>query len=428
MRVLLLTNYYPPYEVGGYEQLCHDVAARLAARGHSCAVLTSVRGAGQGDGAAQAAVDDAAGIFRLLRIQPDPDARLGPAGQFFLTRRAAEAHNRTVFQRIVQHFQPDVVFIWNLQGLSFELALDAEALPGVATAYWLAGYSPAAPDPFWRYWTQTPATRTYLQGAKALLARLALAQLRREGKPVRPQLRHVAVVSDYLRQQGQVTGTLPPHTEVIYNGVEIERFFRPVAAPDAPSPSNVLVAGRVSHDKGVHVAVEAAAKLWNARPAHDFQLLIAGSGPAPFLAQLQRAAAQADAAEAITFLGWLPRAQMPALMQRCHVLLLPTIHQEPFARVTLEAMAAGLAVVGTETGGTGEILQGEVNGLICKAEDSDDLAHQLGRLLDDPALRHRLATHGQRSVLAHFSLEEMVEKVEGLLHRAIVEQGVRQPV
>lgn len=428
MRVLLLTNYYPPYEVGGYEQLCHDVVARLVARGHICAVLTSVRGTGNGDGAARSAADHAAGIHRLLRIQPDPEARLGPAMQFFLTRRSAEMHNRAIFQRIARHFQPDVVFIWNLQGLSFELALDAEALPGVATAYWLAGYSPAAPDPFWRYWTQTPATRTYLQGAKSLVARLALAQLRREGKPVRPQMRQVAVVSDYLRRQGLATGVLPPHTEVIYNGVEIERFFCPPPAPDAPGPINVLLAGRVSRDKGAHIAVEAAANLWNARLAHDFQLLIAGSGPAPFLAQLQRAAAQAGAAKAITFLGWLPRGQMPALMQRSHVLLLPTIHQEPFARVTLEAMAAGLAVVGTETGGTGEILQDEVNGLICKADDSDDLARQLGRLLDDPALRHRLATHGQRSVLADFSLEAMVEKVEELLNRAIVEQGVRQPI
>ena len=41
MRVLFLSNYYPPFEVGGYEQLCRDVAERLAERGHTVAVLTS---------------------------------------------------------------------------------------------------------------------------------------------------------------------------------------------------------------------------------------------------------------------------------------------------------------------------------------------------------------------------------------------------
>ena len=47
MRILFLTNFYPPYEVGGYEQLCRDVAVRLADRGHSYAVLTSDHGVKQ---------------------------------------------------------------------------------------------------------------------------------------------------------------------------------------------------------------------------------------------------------------------------------------------------------------------------------------------------------------------------------------------
>jgi len=416
VKILFLTNYYPPHEVGGYEQLCRDVAERLAERGHTFAVLTSDRGVVEGQKAQEPC------IHRLLRVQPQLGARLGTVGQFFLTRRQAEAHNRTVFRSIVQQLRPDVVFIWNLQGLPQELAVDAEALPGVAVAYWLAGYTPAEPDLFWRYWTQPPGQRSFLHGTKGVLSRIALAQMRREGKPARPQMRHVAVVSDYMRRKGLAEGTLPLQTEVIYNGVETDTFFRPTPPPDAPPPIDLLLAGRVSADKGIHVAVEAVGKLAQARPQRDFRLLIAGSGPAEYLAQLQQLAASYDVTDLISYLGWLPRERMPELMHTCHVLLLPTVHQEPFARVTLEALAAGLAVVGTLTGGTGEILRHEVTGLACAAENSTDLARQLGRLLDDSQLRYRLACQGQETVLTHYTLEHMVERLEALLERALAEQ------
>lgn len=419
MKILFLSNYYPPYEVGGYEQLCRDVAERLAQRGHVYAVVTSDRGV-KADG-----FSDEPGVYRLLRIQPNPDSRLSIAGQFFLTRRRAEARNRSAFRSVVDQVNPDVVFIWNLQGLPQELAIDAEALPNVAVAYWLAGYTPAEPDLFWRYWSQPPGTRAFLRYPKSVLSHLALAHMRREGKPARPQMRHVAVVSDYMRRKGLSENTLPAGAEVIYNGVETESFYRPAPLPDAPPPINLLLAGRVSADKGIHVAVEAVGKLAQARPQRDFRLLIAGSGPSEYLTQLQELAASYGITDLVSYLGWLPRERMPELMHACHVLVLTSIYPEAFARVVIEGMAAGLAVVGTLVGGTDEVLEDEVTGLACAAEDSTDLARQLGRLLDDPQLRYRLACQGQETVLAHYTIELMVERIEALLERAVAEQRAR---
>lgn len=417
MRILFISNYYPPYEIGGYEQLCRDVAVRLADRGHTIAVLTSDHGTTRGRRAEEP------GIQRLLRVQPQPGARLGTAAQFYLTRRQTEATNRRICRDVIQQVLPDVVFIWNLQGLPQELALDVEDRWDAAVAYWLAGYTPAEPDMFWRYWTQAPGKNAFLRGIKRFLSLAALAQMRSEGKPVRPQMRHVAVVSEYMRGKGLAENTLPAHTEVIYNGVEPESFYRPVPPPDASPPISLLLAGRVSHDKGIHVAVEAIGRVAQTRPQRDFRLLVAGSGPSDYLEHLQRMAAAHGIAELISFTGWLPREQMPGLMHTCHILLLPTVHQEPFARVTLEAMTAGLAVIGTLTGGTGELLQEGSNGLSCVAGDSEDLAQQIGRLLNDPDLRYRLASRGQEMVLEQYTLEHMVERIENLLKRAITEQN-----
>jgi glycosyltransferase involved in cell wall biosynthesis len=380
-------------------------------------VLTSDRGARQHDHSAEA------GVARTLRSQPQYDARLSPAAQFLLTRRNAEAHNRRELRAMVKEFHPDIVFIWNLQGLPQELAIDAERSDGVAVAFWLAGYTPAETDSFWRYWTQPPQQRSALSGIKEILGRAALAQMRREGKPVRPQMRHVAVVSEYMREKGLAEGTLPSNAEVIYNGVETERFFRPVPVENTQPPLRLLLAGRIGPDKGTHVALEAISQLVKLRPQRDFQLVIAGSGAREFLEQLGHSTSSYGLTDLVSFLGWIPREEVCSLMHTCHILLLPSNIEEAFARVPLEAMAAGLAVIGTLTGGTGELLRDNGNGLVFEAGNSEALAFQINRLLDDSQLRYRLACEGQAMVLQKFRLSTMVDRIEGFLERAIAEQS-----
>ena len=79
--------------------------------GHLIQVLTSDHGL---DGRSQPAAPD---VHRLLDISPDYGTRLGPAWQFVFARRQAEAHNRECLRSLAQQFQPEVICIWNLQGL-----------------------------------------------------------------------------------------------------------------------------------------------------------------------------------------------------------------------------------------------------------------------------------------------------------------------
>lgn len=420
MRILFITNYYPPYEVGGYEQLCRDVATRLADRGHTVHILTSdwgVRGNSQ---------PAEPGIDRVLRLQPDLASRLSPALQFFLTRRQAKALNHRRFRQVAAQFAPDVIFVWNLERLPHSLAVEAEAMPNVTVAYWLAGCSPVEPDAFWRYWNQPPAVRHVTAPLKWVIRQLAVSIMRREMQHGRPQMRHVAVVSEYMRRKGIEEGTLPPHARVIYNGVEIEQFHRPVPV-QSDGQLRLLQAGRISADKGVHVAVEAVGCLVREFHVPGVHLTIAGSGPDEYLARLRRLVHEYDIQDHVTFLGWLPREEMPALMARCHVLLLPTVNQEPFARVVLEAMASGLTVVGALTGGTGELLQHEITGLAAAAGDYQDLARQIHRLAADLEFRQRLAIGGQKLVLDRFKMSRMVDHVELFLEQACAGEPMGQP-
>jgi glycosyltransferase involved in cell wall biosynthesis len=238
-----------------------------------------------------------------------------------------------------------------------------------------------------------------------------------EGKPGRPQMKHAAVVSEYMRRKGIDEGVLPPDTRVIYNGVEVYLFQRALRS-DADGKLMVLQAGRVSADKGVHTTLEAIGRLVRECNFDRVHLYVVGSGPSDYQAHLQQIVAQWAIADKVSFLGRLPREDMPDLMARCQVLALPTESQEPFARVVLEAMASGLVVIGTLTGGTGEIIQHETTGLTFPAGDSWGLAQQIQRLATDSQLRRRLAAQGQQLVLEKFDLDRMVIHLEQLLEEA----------
>lgn len=418
MRILFLSNYYPPFEIGGYEQLCRDVAEQMCARGHLVRVLTS----DHGDDGRQAA--DPSYVFRELKLHISYNDGIKVPLQFLWRRPKAEAHDLRALQSQVADFAPEVIFIWNLQGLPRSLATQAEDFANVGVAYWLAGYSPAEPDEYWIYWSSKGKT-TGARGIKTALRRPALAMMRHQGHPLRPAMRNVAVVSQYMRRAGIAEGILPPHAQVVYNGVEMDLFQR--AVPESKlGELNLLYAGRVSVDKGVHIAIEALGWLARLDRQCNWRLHIAGSGPADYLAELQQLAQHHEIGDRVAFLGWQPREQMPELMSRCHVLLLPTIHQEPFARVVLEAMASGLAVVASDNGGTSEIVEHDVSGLLCHAGDSRELATQIQRMITEPGLRQRLAAGGQRRVLTRFSLERMVDDLEALLAKAVANGRYRK--
>jgi glycogen(starch) synthase len=119
--------------------------------------------------------------------------------------------------------------------------------------------------------------------------------------------------------------------------------------------------------------------------------------------------------ESVTFLGWIEHEEMAGLMRQYDVLLLPSIWPEPFARVVLEGMAAGLVVVATPAGGTGEIVKDGENGLLFAPGDSHDLAEKIGRLLGDLDLRLRLAKAGWQTIVDDFNLPRMIDQYEDYL-------------
>jgi glycosyltransferase involved in cell wall biosynthesis len=178
---------------------------------------------------------------------------------------------------------------------------------------------------------------------------------------------------------------------------------------------NLLYAGRLISDKGIDTAIEAITKLVFGQGKRDIRLSLAGSGSVEYENHLRELVNQAGLSEYVTFLGWSPPDEMPELLRKFDVLVLPSIWPEPFSRVVLEGMISSLVVVATQTGGTVEILRDGENGLLFAAGDAEDLAQKIAGLAADPMLRRRLALAGHETVVERFTKTKMMDEIESYL-------------
>src|SRR5436190_7366090 len=119
MKILALTNLYPPHYLGGYELICHMVVNELRARGHQVQILTSNH---QNPG--QEFIGKDRGIERTLRIH-------GFYGHPWLSLpelRSLERHNNEALRAAIHEHEPDLVYVWNMGGLSKSMVFTLQQL------------------------------------------------------------------------------------------------------------------------------------------------------------------------------------------------------------------------------------------------------------------------------------------------------------
>lgn len=404
MRLLFLSNFYPPHELGGMEQLTAEVAARLRARGHQVAVLTSRAGA-----ESTGFTED--GVIRSLFLEAN--IHYYSMRAFFFDRRAQESANAQALRQAMETVRPDVFVVWNMWNLSRRLPYLAEQwLPG-RVAYYIASTWPMDADAHTEYW-QLPAARKLTEMLKRPLRALALARLRREGYPPRLAFAHTMCVSRYMRDKLVAARAIPASADVLYNGIDPAPFL---SAPDARAesqgrPLRLLYFGSLVPIKGVHVAIEALGLLARQGLAERVELTILGRGHPDYVAGLHTQVAELNLQDHVRFQEWIARADVPAMLKAYDVFLFTSTGPEAMARTVMEAMAAGLLVIGSEVGGQVEMLVNGENALTFAAGDAAHLADHVRYLLDAPAQRHRLAQAGQQTVLQRFTLDRMVDNIE----------------
>jgi glycosyltransferase involved in cell wall biosynthesis len=186
----------------------------------------------------------------------------------------------------------------------------------------------------------------------------------------------------------------------------------------------LLFVGRLIQRKGAEFAIRAVAEL--VRAGRSTRLTIVGDGPER--AALAALAESLGVDARVGFTGALTPALVRSHYERARVLLMPAItdwkgEQEGFGMVIVEAMAYGVPVVASRSGGIPDIIRDGENGLLVPEADGAALAAAVGRLLDDPALAHRLGEAGRTEARDRFSPRGIAARFDAVYRRAAGSQA-----
>ena len=226
----------------------------------------------------------------------------------------------------------------------------------------------------------------------------------------------------------------PEKVHVVHNGIDLEGWQRPTGEaaeraretarsrgidPDRPA---VVFVGRITRQKGLPYLLRAAAAL----PAEVQLVLCAGAPDTPAIAaEVEGLVADLQTRRdgVVWISDMLPREQLVGVLSVCTVFVCPSVY-EPLGIVNLEAMAVGLPVVGSATGGIPEVVDDGTTGLLVPIEqvtdgtgtpvDPDtfvaDLADALVRVVTDPERAARMGEASRRRVEEHFSWDAIGDR------------------
>jgi glycogen(starch) synthase len=213
----------------------------------------------------------------------------------------------------------------------------------------------------------------------------------------------VITCSAYMREHVvDVFGVAAARVTAIPNGIDptdlqpIADLPRLRARYAVPEEKLILLVGRLVHEKGFHLALDAMPVLLE-RLGGGVRFLVAGSGTAE--AELKAQAERLGLMEHGSFVGWTGDDMLHSLYRIADLCVVPSLY-EPFGLVALEAMASGCPCIVADTGGLREVVpRGRRVGLRFRARDSRSLARMAEQLLSDDALRDRLVVEASEHVL-----------------------------
>jgi len=434
MRILALTNLYPPHHAGTFDTHCENMVEALRLRGHAVRVLVSNHGAPS---------DQRGGdVERRLYLN---GAFGHPLVSGFNEMKPMELHNNEALMESIEEFQPDIVHVFSLAGLSKSLLFTLEHSRRVVVFdifdHWLS--AGVREDPWLRFWN-APSLSLLEKSARAALemsgergrlddcapTRLKKGYDRLPGlfgdakqlAAVTPnslggfKFEHAYFCSQALKSLCEQLGFCVWNAAVIYPSIT-GAYFGEIKSAKAPI-KNLLLVARLNDESGVMTAFKA---LKIARQAKlNISLHVYGRGDSAYVAKLRSFAV--SNALPVEFLNVSNQnSDLPAVFKAHDALLHTPEWNEPFPFTPLQAMGCGLPVIGSTVGAAGELLRHGENALTYPPGDAEQLAARINELILSPALRFQMAQTAQEEVSSRFSDVTVMDQVEQFLQSALTQ-------
>jgi glycosyltransferase involved in cell wall biosynthesis len=418
MRILIATDAFPPV-CGGSGWSTYELARGLRERGHEVVVVQAHAGS-------PAEHDRSYDGFRVRAIeQPAPRV---PFAQNYFKNERLWSRVATALRTLALATRAELIHAQHV--LTAPAAVEAARGIGTPVVCTVRDYWPLC---YWGTLIHDPASPTLCPGCSArMMTRcvrpragaawpLALpfipymrGNLARKQQALARADAVIAVSSTIardLRERSTVLGRT--RVEVIPNPVDIAGI-RHAAAATTPPPGGryAIFVGKLEQNKGADVLLPAVD-----RANLSWPLVIVGDGA-------RRAALEAEARRTnrdVRFLGWLERPRAMAWLAHAALLVFPSYGPESLSRVLLEAAAIGVPIAAMDTGGTGDIIEHEVTGLL--SATPIELGDHVARLVADRLLADSLAARARTHVEVHFDAPLIVGRIETLYKELVVRGG-----
>jgi glycosyltransferase involved in cell wall biosynthesis len=399
MRILAISDLYPPDIRGGAEVVTAEAVDGLRERGHEVVVATGASGPPQ------------AHVRRCLEYRPPARWRGGWA--WLAPWRAAAEYrrafrnpgNEAALRALLAEQAPDVVYLGDVAGVgacSILRALRDQPSPLVVHLhdYWLL---------------------TVLEGGSEFSG-LRLPRLKKllAGLDRRRDLRSTSMiaVSRTVFDRFVRAGFAPAAIDVLASGLRLAGVPRPAGPPHREL--RLLYVGRLDPEKGAHLLLERLAVLAPEAGRSRLRCDLAGPpGPEAYMRRLRQLISGPALRGSVRMLGSVPRDRLMRLYADYDAVVVPSLWQEPFSLAVPEALAAGAAVVASRHAGAAEWFEDGREMLMFSPETPSELDGALRRLRDEPGLAARLAGAGSRKAREVFDRESFLDRLEGHLQAAL---------
>lgn len=238
----------------------------------------------------------------------------------------------------------------------------------------------------------------------------------------------VVCVSAALRDRTmEMAGFRKEELAVIPNGIDTE-LYRPGDFPELKRelglPPETFLVGSVGNVRPAkdYATLLRTAAVARKRLGEAVRFVVVGQRTPPLYDQLLALRAELGLEDTVTFLGF--QENVPELLRGLDLFLLTSAH-EGFSLVTVQAMATGLPVVATRSGGPEVILTHEKDGILVPSQDPSALAEAIGRFKSSPESRKAFGKAARRTAMDRFSTAVMVKAYEGLYREGLEESRLR---
>ena len=405
MKVLIISDLYPPNTRGGYEMRCKETVTAFQKQGVEVRVLTGRD--------PKKPPHNEQYVYSDLQLSPFyKKSKPKAEGYFRLQRRVKQIwwavtcrRNYSRTKRVIQTFQPDLVFVWNMQFLDVAPILAAQD-QGIPTAFSLGAY-----------WLQNLKIEIELETNRYkrkyrefLLGIHHFSDL---------SIKNMITNSQALKTSYVMAGFPSENISVIPRGID-ENLIKEHTRINTENHKIAMV-GRICEDKGPDTAILALAYLRGQSVFNAATLDIIGTGDETYLQKLKALVNEHQLENKVQFLGWMEHRKVMDSYKKYSILLFPSRWDEPFGGTLLEAMANGLIVIATDKGGIPEIIQHRINGFLVPPDSPASMGKAILELSQNSELGKKIRTEAYKTIREKYTSENITNQLLNYLNNVLSE-------